>query len=215
MGSYDMIQNAVGVFVSLLQVQAQPKTIRIAVCLALMPCTVLAGPLEDGQAAFDQKDFQRAYQLWLSFAEKGNSDAQFNVGLMSQFGVGAPRDKSNAIKWYRRAAEQGDAVALSMLGIMKDIGQGGPDEGSEAVEKYRKFAEQGNATAQNNLGTIYANGRDVKRDYVQAYFWFSLAAAQGLALARRNQFKCARQMTPAQIAEAQNLAREWLAKHPQ
>jgi uncharacterized protein len=42
--------------------------------------------------------------------------------------------------------------------------------------------------------------------------WFNLAAARGIKEAMTNRDKVAKHMTPAQIAEAQKLAREWKPK---
>ncbi len=49
-------------------------------------------------------------------------------------------------------------------------------------------------------------------DYVHAQKWFNLAATQGHKKAAENRVFAAMLMTSAQIAEAQRLAREWLAK---
>ncbi len=81
-----------------------------------------------------------------------------------------------------------------------------------ALKEWRTLAEQGDAIAQYNLGLMYANGRGVPRDYVQARMWFNLAAAQDNETARTLRDKLAKKMTPAQLAEAQRLAREWKAK---
>jgi hypothetical protein len=43
--------------------------------------------------------------------------------------------------------------------------------------------------------------------------WFHLAAVQGHQQAHQHRDIAAIKMTPDQIAEAQRLAREWLAKH--
>ena len=88
------------------------------------------------------------------------------------------------------------------------------EEMSPSAKRYRLAAEQGDAEAQSNLGNRYANGTGVPQDYVQAYMWFNLAAAQGDEGARDNRNRVADMMTPAQIEEAQRLAREWLAAHP-
>ena len=50
------------------------------------------------------------------------------------------------------------------------------------------------------------------QDYVQAYMWYTLVAAQGDADAAKKRDNVAAKMTPAQIAEAQRLAREWKPK---
>ena len=73
----------------------------------------------------------------------------------------------------------------------------------------RPLAEQGNASAQNNLGVHYATGKGVPQDYVSAHMWFNLSAAQSTEGAAANRYQMEKKMTPAQIAEAQKLAREW------
>jgi TPR repeat protein len=92
---------------------------------------------------------------------------------------------------------------------------------AEAVKWYRKAADQGYASAQWGLGEMYYAGRGVPQDYVLAHMWLNLAAtALGLAVGGRTAFglaasdrdKVAAKMTPAQIAEAQKLAREWKPK---
>ncbi len=52
-------------------------------------------------------------------------------------------------------------------------------------------------------------GLGVTQDYVRAHKWFNIAAARGYADAAKSRDMVAKLMTPAQIAEAQRLAREW------
>jgi TPR repeat protein len=73
----------------------------------------------------------------------------------------------------------------------------------------RPLAEQGDANAQYNLGVFYDNGLGVPQDKARAYMWFNLSAAQGREGATAFRDLIARRMTPAQITEAQKLAREW------
>jgi len=81
-----------------------------------------------------------------------------------------------------------------------------------ALKLLRPLAEQGSAVGQNNLGVAYARGEGVPRDYVIAHMWANLAAAQGDKKAEKLRKQLAKLMTPAQIAEAQRLAREWKPK---
>ena len=87
---------------------------------------------------------------------------------------------------------------------------------AEAMKWYRLAAGQGLISAQLILGVMYEEGHGVKPDNVQAHKWFDLAAAHSrssgtedhdLAIKRRD--LVAAKMTPAQIEEAQRLAREW------
>jgi uncharacterized protein len=62
---------------------------------------------------------------------------------------------------------------------------------------------------------MYANGWGVPQDVVRAHMWSNLSAAQGDQDAAKNRDDFARlMMTPAQIAEAQKLAREWQPTRP-
>jgi uncharacterized protein len=84
-----------------------------------------------------------------------------------------------------------------------------PSDNAAAANWYRKAAEQGDARAQNNLGIMYNKGDGVPQDRVTAYMWLNLAATSGFDEALRNRDIIAKRMTPAQIGEAQKLAREW------
>ena len=70
-------------------------------------------------------------------------------------------------------------------------------------------ADQGNADAQFSLGFMHSRGGGVPKDLVTAYMWINLAAAQGSESEKRARDALEKQMTPAQIAEAQKLSREW------
>jgi protease YdgD len=83
---------------------------------------------------------------------------------------------------------------------------------AEAVKWFRFAAEQGRADAQYALGSMYLNGRGVKQDYILAYMWFDLSAAQKKEIAVTGRDQAARQMTPTQIVEARKLAGDWKPK---
>ena len=63
------------------------------------------------------------------------------------------------------------------------------------------------------LGMMYATGRDCDVDLVAAHKWFNLAALNGHDEAACHRQELALEMSPAEIANAQRLAREWLAAH--
>ena len=136
----------------------------------------VAGPWEDGGAAYDKGDYATALRLWRPLGEQGDAAAQHNLGVMYSSGRGVPQDYAAAVSWYSKAADQGYV------------------------------------SAQNNLGSRYYSGWGVPQDYVQAHMWFNLGATQGDAKATKNRDTVAEKMTPAQIAKAQKLAREWKPK---
>ena len=62
---------------------------------------------------------------------------------------------------------------------------------------------------------MYYNGRGVPQNYVSAYMWWNLAAAQGHENAQANRDIVQRIMTSADINRAQQLAEECLARNYQ
>jgi TPR repeat protein len=51
-----------------------------------------AGPLEDGQAAFDRGDYETALRLWRPLADQLNSKAQTSLGLMYRNATSRPEN---------------------------------------------------------------------------------------------------------------------------
>ena len=63
------------------------------------------------------------------------------------------------------------------------------------------------------LGMKYCIGHGIAQDYVVAHMWFNLAALKGSDAARLYRGELAHEMSAAQMAEAQRLARDWLTVH--
>ena len=181
--------------------------------------TAFGGQFDDAIAAYERGDYATAFRLMKPLAEKGDAKAQHNLGVMYDYGRGIPQDQTKAWYWYRRAAEQGFPEAQHNLGLMYYQGQGVPQDYREAARWYRRAAEQGMADSQVNLGLMYYYGQGVSRDYIMAHMWLDLAASRYPASVRKNLYDAVHYkdivnslMTPAQIAEAQRLAREWKPK---
>ena len=60
---------------------------------------------------------------WQSLAERGDPQAQFNLGLLCARGQGGSRDYAQAAEWYRKAAAQGVAAAAFSLGVLYTSGK--------------------------------------------------------------------------------------------
>ncbi len=177
--------------------------------LALPASPVSAGPLEDGQVAYDHEDYATSFRLWRPLAEQGNAGAQYNIGFMYYNGDGVATDYKEAKKWLRKAADQGDTNAQYNLGVMYDNGVGVPMDLQEAEKWYRQSANVGNSKAQVNLGLMYAQGRGVKQSDVLAYMWFKIAAVSGDKRAAHELDLIDILMPRSKVAEAQKMAQEW------
>jgi TPR repeat protein len=67
----------------------------------------------------------------------------------------------------------------------------------------------GDVFAQEKLGTLYAKIQGDLQDPIEALKWLSLAAGNGQANAAEERDALATSMSPDDIEEAQNRAREW------
>ena len=121
-------------------------------------------------------------------------------------------DYATALREWRPVAEQGDPSAQFRLGLLYENGEGVPRDFATAREWYEQAAAQGEAKAQFYLGIQSAYGEGGTLDVVQAHMWYSLAAGNGNVHAPGYRDDLARQLTPAQMAEAHKRAREWRPK---
>ncbi|MBJ1839458.1 sel1 repeat family protein, partial [Neisseria meningitidis] len=64
------------------------------------------------------------FRATLQAAERGDTQAQFNLGMMYAEGRGVRQDYAEAVRWTRQAADQGDAQAQFLLGLMYAEGRG-------------------------------------------------------------------------------------------
>ena len=181
-----------------------------------IPVPAAAQSLSDARAAYERGDYGTAHRGFLGFAEQGDADAQFDLGVMYYDGQGVPQDHAEAVKWFRRAAEQGLADAQSNLGGMYYEGQGVPQDHAEAAKWFRRAAEQGNTTAQFYLGLMLETGTGVPQDHVVAHMWFNLSAAGVPAVDKgvrehsvRARDRVEGLLSPEALSRAQRMAVEW------
>jgi hypothetical protein len=117
-------------------------------------------------------------------------------------------------------AEQASKVTSNSELQKTDPPVGRPSEADGKVLRRRRGSPGGvpggntnrelkDRNAKLDLGVMNADGRGVPQDYVRAHMWFSLSAAQGEQRAVKLLEMAERRMTPAQITEAQKLARDW------
>jgi uncharacterized protein len=174
--------------------------------------TSYAQDFEKGLRAAQSGDFATALREWMPLAERGDADAQYNVAQMYSKGDGVIQDDRQAVKWWLKAAKQNHTSAQYNIGVMYAEGRGIIQDYKEALKMFSKAAEKGDADAQSYLGAMYVKGHAVLQDDVYAHMWWNIAASNGNEIAAKNRSIVTKRMTSSQIAEAQKLARECVAK---
>lgn len=127
-------------------------------------------------------DYSGAVAEWRPLAERGDADAQFNLGQAYKLGRGVPANPGVAQSWYEKAAKQGHEQAQVNVGLL--LYNGGRRQ--EAMPWIRKAADLGDPRAQYILGTELFNGDLVGKDWPRAYALMLRAADGGVPPAADN-----------------------------
>jgi|TARA_A100001037_G_scaffold162077_1_gene145830 TPR repeat protein len=114
----------------------------VLTALMLFATPVVAGDMEDGFAAYEAGDHQKAFRLFKAFAEQGHAEAQYNLGWMYSKGEGVLEDDVKAVYWYRKAADQGFVGGHDSLEWMYKEGEGVPQDYVQASAWFSIAAAQ-------------------------------------------------------------------------
>jgi TPR repeat protein len=123
-------------------------------------------------------------------AERGDAQAQLELGRLYEEGLQVRRDNEEAVKWYRLAAEQGLEDAQVELGLCYAEELGVKRDYAEAYRLFSLAADKGFPPAQLCLANLLIKGRGVRRDEGAAAIWNRRAAEQGFADAQFNLGLC-------------------------
>lgn len=122
--------------------------------LTLCAPLICAASFSQGLLAFDQGRFVEAFNLWTRSANDGHSQAQFNLAVMFEQGIGTEKNLQKAFFWYSKAANQGDIEAQASLAAMYELGRG--------VEKNLNDARKWYARVESNPSSI-SNVQSLKK----------------------------------------------------
>jgi uncharacterized protein len=112
------------------------------------------------------------------------SEAFVKVAQMYEKGEELPKNRDEALKWYRKAADAGDAeTAVQVAKLLLAPGRSpSPEEYAEARKRCEDAAKK-NASGAYCLAMIYRRGIGVAKDPVESTKWLGRAADSGLSRA--------------------------------
>ena len=155
------------------------KKLLVCILFVFLGTKMSAQEIDKGYEAYNDGDYATALNEWKPIAEQGYAFAQYNLGIMYEYGNGVAKDYAEAVKWYRLSAEQGYAISQYSLGLMHSNGYGVLKDKAEAVKWWRLSAEQGYVYAQGMLGIMYELGEGVLKDNIIAHMWYNIASGNG------------------------------------
>lgn len=147
-------------------------------CLFLSTGTAHAG-FEEGQAAYNKKDWNNAVRFLLPLARNNHDGALVLFGKMYADGKGVPVDLEKAFELFNRAAKLGNPEAMVAVAALYSAGKGTDKNMKAAFEWFRKAAELNYSLAQFSLGIALAAGdpdNGLQADLVESYKWLMLSS---------------------------------------
>ena len=155
---------------------------------ALLDIATLSGNsrIEDevGTKYLKEKNYDKAFRLFLRSAEKGNGIAQYNLGNCYREGWGVAPDPVESFNWTSKSAAQGFSPAIYNLALYYMNGYGVEADNEKARELHLQAAEDGHPWSMVYLADVYTSGNGVERDVAEGAKWWHKAADAGLAVAQ-------------------------------
>ena len=83
-----------------------------------LAASAAAQDVQSGIQAWQSGRYDEAVREWRPLADRGDADAQFNLGHAYRLGRGVPQNLNLAEQWYERAARAGHVEAQAMYGLI-------------------------------------------------------------------------------------------------
>jgi TPR repeat protein len=178
----------------------------------------------DGEKLYRQGNYPEAMSWWTERAAQGDIESARRLGIEymdGKYGV-VQRDPVKARQYHMQAALGGERRSLMDLGTIHESGFGVPADLVEAARWFEWSAKYGFAPAQNNIATLLETGEGGRKDEIEAYKYYVLAALDAAATlklekpdldmppADSGMGQLARRLTPAQRAEARDRAKKFV-----
>ena len=151
---------------------------------------------QKGLTAYKSGDYATALREWKPLAEQGNADAAHLIGQIYRNGKGVPRDQKIAYKWFRLSAEEGNAIGAMYL-AEQYLGKGGVEENFVSGYVWALISlDSATKVVESKKNVLFLK---IYQSIIDKHFPF---VNKGIK----------EELTPAQIADAQIVARECVRK---
>ncbi len=128
--------------------------IRLFFLILLLVTPSFANDFEEGLDAIHGTDYEKALEKLMPLASQGHAAAQYNLGVMHEWGNGVTKDDVKALKWYRLSAEQSHRDAQNNLGAMYSKGEGVEQNFVEALKWFVIAADNGSEGGRKNIDIV-------------------------------------------------------------
>jgi len=166
-----------------------------------------------GYCSYLDDNVEAALRYYEQANEQGDAEAPYHIGLLYFAGEGVPEDLEKAFEYYSISAERKFPGAIHMIAWCYEQGAGVEPDSEKALSLWRKSAKYKIPESLCAIGSYYLKGGLVPQSNQEAYKWFYLAVENGDEDAPKEIEELSPRMTPLEVENAKNSAKEWNAVH--
>jgi len=157
----------------------------LTLCAALLFAALTPAAAQqrsEGEDLYRRGYYPEALAWWTVHAAKGDVESARRLGVEYMDGKRGvvERDYEKARQYHLQAARGGDARSMFDLGTIHEHGLGLASDLLEGARWYEWSAKYGFAQGQYNFATMIETGDAGRKDEVEAYMYYLLAAHQGV-----------------------------------
>ena len=145
-------------------------------------------------------------------AELGLVEAQFNLGVMFEDGLGTEQNFKKAATWYHRAANGGNKRAMNNLASLYWHGKGVSKDKRKAETLFALAVEENSSLAQVNLGLIHVERDNSGSPNLQALTLFLASYSRGSPMVKSLINSALKRTTVKNIIRATQNAKRFLTQ---
>ena len=142
---------------------------------------------EEAEAAYVEKNYARALELYQRLAAAGHAGAMGSLGFMYKNGEGVAKDYASAIRWLEKAGAAGDRDGYGWISLLYEQGGPGLEQNYASAKRwYEKQAAAGDSNGYGWIGYLYKKGGPgLKQDLEQACRYYQKAGFDWQTAAER------------------------------
>ena len=125
------------------------------------------------------QNYERAAFWYRLSSDGGIVNARYNLGVLTERGLGVTQDSDAAFALFLQAAEDGHPDAQNAVGLAYMHGHGVERDLLEAATWFQAASASGNPRGAFHLGRLFEQGLDGPPDLQAAAGWYRLAAEAG------------------------------------
>ena len=134
-----------------------------------------------GTDFLEEKEYNQAKIHYEEAIKNGNPKAMYNYAIMNEYGIGVPKNNTEALEYYKMAMEQNISQSIYKCGNFYEYGKSVEKNYKEAIKYYKQASQDPyyNRTAMFKYATMLEKGKGVTANIEEAKKYYKMSMDKG------------------------------------